>query len=201
MSIETRESVAGDDEALVDLYPLAFPDEDLLPLVRELRQWPGVTLSLVATMAAAEERSTGPAPPMGLEVDVLPGHRQDPRRRGVVGHVLFTTGVVDEDLPVALLGPLAVTPAMQRRGVGSALVRDGLSRLRTAGIVQAFVLGDPAYYGRFCFVAESRVAAPYPLPDEWQGAWQSLVLIGDAPKASGTLRLPAPWMKQAFWSP
>jgi putative acetyltransferase len=44
-----------------------------------------------------------------------------------------------------------VSPAWQRRGVGSALVRAGLDACRRASQRVVVVLGDPRYYGRFGF--------------------------------------------------
>jgi hypothetical protein len=41
---------------------------------------------------------------------------------------------------------------------------------------KVLVLGDPAYYGRFGFAKETAIQPPYPLPEAWDGAWQSLVL-------------------------
>jgi putative acetyltransferase len=79
----------------------------------------------------------------------------------VVGHVLLSRLVSP---PGALaLAPLAVLPDRQRRGVGSALVRAALARARAGGWAAAFVLGDPAFYGRFGFEAEAArgYASPY----------------------------------------
>jgi putative acetyltransferase len=39
----------------------------------------------------------------------------------------------------------------RRRGVGSALVGDAIARARKAGDSAIFVVGDPAFYGRFGF--------------------------------------------------
>jgi putative acetyltransferase len=79
----------------------------------------------------------------------------------VVGHVLLSR-LVSPPGAVAL-APLAVLPDRQRRGVGSALVRAALARAREGGWAAAFVLGDPAYYGRFGFSAEAArgYASPY----------------------------------------
>ena len=51
------------------------------------------------------------------------------------------------------LGPVAVRPEWQRRGVGSALVRQGLERCRTLEQRPVFcvVLGDSHFYARFGF--------------------------------------------------
>ena len=45
--LKIRESGAGDIAALEALYPAAFPDEDLLPIVRSLLEDPTVADSYV----------------------------------------------------------------------------------------------------------------------------------------------------------
>ena len=49
------------------------------------------------------------------------------------------------------LGPVAVSPPVQRQGLGSRLIREGLARLRATGSEGCIVLGSPAYYPRFGF--------------------------------------------------
>jgi putative acetyltransferase len=63
----------------------------------------------------------------------------------------------------AYLTCLSAAPALQRRGVGSRLVRSGLERLAERGFEVASLLGDPAYYGRFGFSAglAARIEAPH----------------------------------------
>ncbi|MEM0936073.1 MAG: N-acetyltransferase [Pseudomonadota bacterium] len=102
--------------------------------------------------------------------------------------------------PAMLLGPLAVSPDLQRRGHGSKLVADALARVATRpGKPPVFVLGDPAYYGRFGFHAAHNVAPPYPLPEAWYGAWQALSLTGE-PLLNGVLHVPEVWAKPAYWT-
>lgn len=171
--IEIRESLPGDVAWIERLYPEAFPDEDLLPLVRELLREEAIVLSLVGI------------------ADEAPA-----------GHVIFTTcGLAGGSDKVALLGPLAVAPDRQGQGLGSAMVRAGLRRLEKAGTQRVYVLGDPAYYGRFGFAPDDGVAPPYPLPEEWRGAWQSLGLRGDEPPLQGKLSVPRPWRRQDLWAP
>lgn len=75
-------------------------------------------------------------------------------------------------------GPLAVRPDRQRRGVGGALVRAGLERLRAAGGRGCVLVGDPAYYGRFGF-ASGLGPTLTGVPDE---VVLTLAFAGDAPK-------------------
>ena len=173
MTFEIRNSRTDDWAALESLYPQAFPDEDLLPLLRDLLHDAVNVISLVATIAAE------PA-----------------------GHVIFTRcGVVGDGVTVALLGPLAVAPAQQKQGVGSALVRAGLGRLEDEDVALVCVLGDPAYYGRFGFRTESSLEPPYPLPAEWQSAWQSRCIATGATPCTGKLDVPGPWRKPELWAP
>lgn len=170
--IEIRESVADDVSAVATIYPGAFPDEDLVPLVRDLLREKAGVLSLVATNGGT-----------------------------VVGHAVFTMGEVEgADAAVALLGPLCVDAARHRQGIGGAIVRAGLHRLEGAGVTSVFVLGDPAYYGRFGFMPEPRVLPPYQLPPEWTDAWQSLALRQAELPLQGTLKLPEVWMQPALWT-
>ncbi len=72
----------------------------------------------------------------------------------VVGYVAFARLVVDSEgrrIPAIGLVPLAVRPDLQRCGIGRLLVQNGLERLRDRAEGILFVLGDPAYYGRFGF--------------------------------------------------
>ena len=120
----------------------------------------------------------------------------------IVGHAVFTIcGVAGTRVRTALLGPLAVAPARQRQGIGSAMVQSGLQRLGEEGINQVYVLGDPDYYRRLGFLPESGVMPPYPLPPEWDGAWQSLDLAQTGTPYAGRLSVPPQWQQPALWAP
>ncbi len=76
----------------------------------------------------------------------------------VVGHVAFSPVVVSDGSENWFgLGPISVDPARQGAGIGSALVLEGLARLKADGAAGCVLLGDPAYYGRFGFVADPRL--------------------------------------------
>jgi putative acetyltransferase len=82
---------------------------------------------------------------------------------GVVGHVLCTRAWVG-DAPVLGLGPVAVAPGQQRRGVGSALMHAVLGAADALEEPLVALLGHTTYYPRFGFVpAASRdIEAPDP---------------------------------------
>jgi putative acetyltransferase len=86
----------------------------------------------------------------------------------VVGHVMFSRlrALESRGLRATALAPLGVLPKQQRRGFGTALVRDGLERLKREGEDLVLVVGDPNYYGRFGFTAKAAKAfqTPYDGP-------------------------------------
>lgn len=88
----------------------------------------------------------------------------------LVGHIAFSPVTLDGAGADRLLGlaPLAVLPAWQGRGLGSALVEAGLARVRAAGFDLVFVLGEPAYYRRFGFrpAADLGIAWEHEVPAE-----------------------------------
>lgn len=79
----------------------------------------------------------------------------------LLGHVLLSP--LSAPFPALALAPLSVVPARQGEGIGSTLTREALARARDLGFVAVFVLGDPAYYGRFGFEAEAAegFSSPY----------------------------------------
>ena len=86
----------------------------------------------------------------------------------VVGHILFSPVTSAAGVDGLGLGPMAVAPEHQRRGVGGALIDAGLSRLRAAGCPFVVVLGHHEYYTRFGFVPASRhgLRCEWDVPDE-----------------------------------
>lgn len=88
----------------------------------------------------------------------------------LVGHILFSPVTLGGHPELRLMGlaPMAVAPAQQRRGIGSALVRAGLERCRQLGIGAVVVLGHPSYYPRFGFQRSARfgIRSEFDAPDE-----------------------------------
>ena len=70
----------------------------------------------------------------------------------VVGHIAFSpVAISDGRRDWYGLGPLSVIPGYQRQGIGKALVKEGLSRLKDLGGRGCVLVGDPLYYERFGF--------------------------------------------------
>ena len=77
----------------------------------------------------------------------------------VVGQIAFSPVKIDgKDCEWLGLGPVAVTPGLQRQGIGQALVNEGLKQIRGLGAQGCVLVGDPAFYRRFGF--ENNPALP-----------------------------------------
>jgi putative acetyltransferase len=70
----------------------------------------------------------------------------------IVGHVAFSKVTINgEHQGWYGLGPISVQPALQKQGIGSTLIHEGLVRLREMGARGCVLEGDPNYYNRFGF--------------------------------------------------
>jgi putative acetyltransferase len=70
----------------------------------------------------------------------------------VVGHVAFSPVTISDGTRGWYgLGPVSVAPELQRQGIGAALIREGLARLKDMGAQRCCLVGHPGYYGRFGF--------------------------------------------------
>jgi putative acetyltransferase len=70
----------------------------------------------------------------------------------VVGHIAFSPVTISDGTPNWYgLGPVSVLPTYQRKGIGKALIREGLSRLKEMKAQGCCLVGHPDYYGRFGF--------------------------------------------------
>ena len=96
------------------------------------------------------------------------------------------------DVPMVMVGPVAVEPARQRDGIGRDLMLCALNAAVATGDAAALMLiGDPEYYGRFFgFSADRTGGWRVPGPVEQR----RLLALGDSvPEGSGILgpRIPA----------
>lgn len=123
-----RDESPGDAGEIHDLTIAAFADVVVSGhaeqyVVRELREAGALAVSLVAEL--------------------------DGR---VVGHLALSPVTMSDGTGGWYgLGPVSVEPALQRRGIGDALIREGVSRLRRAGAAGCCLVGHPEYYRRFGF--------------------------------------------------
>ncbi len=70
----------------------------------------------------------------------------------VLGYVAFSPVTISDGTPGWYgLGPVSVLPAYQRQGIGKALIREGLSRLRDMNAQGCCLVGHPDYYRQFGF--------------------------------------------------
>ncbi len=153
--MEIRPEQAGDVETIRTLTESAFRDaphsaQTEARIVDALRAGGALTVSLVATDDAE-----------------------------ILGHVAFSpVTILGAEGDWYGLGPVSVWPARQRKGIGQALIRDGLRRLDATGAAGCVVLGDPGYYGRFGFESDPALFYAEVPP----GYFQRRVLRGPAPK-------------------
>jgi putative acetyltransferase len=152
-SVSVRAEAPHDARAVRRVIVAAFKGHLEADLVDTLRRHGKVGASLVATM----------------------GH-------AIVGHVLLSDvtlhgpGLAPRG---AGLAPLAVRPALQRRGIGSTLMRTAIAGARDAGYGFMVLLGDPAYYRRFGF----RTAATLGLACEFEAPEEAFMALELAPGA------------------
>lgn len=152
--IAVREEVPADAAAIADVVRRAFvkaehSDQTEPAIVERLRDAGALTISLVA-----EEDGE------------------------LVGHVAMSPVLIGgHDFGWFGLGPVAVNPDRQGKGIGSTLVHAGLDRLRALGAAGCVVLGEPDYYGRFGFAADEKLRF-VDAPAEY---FMALNLAGDNP--------------------
>ncbi len=109
----------------------------------------------------------------------------------VVGYVVCTRGWV-EDRGALALGPVAVAPAVQRRGAGSALMHAVLGAADALGEPLVALVGHAEYYPRFGFrpAGELGIAPPDPA---WASHFQVRTLSGYQPGLRGGFRYAQPF--------
>jgi putative acetyltransferase len=70
----------------------------------------------------------------------------------LVGHVAFSPAFADDGSEGWFaLGPISVEPSLQRQGIGTKMIRHGISELRAIRSAGCALVGDPAYYPRHGF--------------------------------------------------
>jgi putative acetyltransferase len=109
---------------------MAFSDGSEAPIIRALRKTGELFLSLVA-----------------LSDDDT-----------IIGHVAFSPVTINGfHNDWFALGPIAVDPALQRAGIGRALVASGIAAPMERGAAGCALIGSPAIYSRFGFESDGRL--------------------------------------------
>lgn len=136
--VHIRPERPGDIEAIRSVNDRAFGGTEEGRIVDALRSHGRALLSLVATANGQ-----------------------------VVGHIMYSAVRIG-DTAAAGLGPMAVTPDEQRKGIGTRLVEAGNDALALLGVPCIVVLGHPGFYPRFGFTPASRfgIACQWDVPDE-----------------------------------
>ncbi|MEQ1550436.1 N-acetyltransferase [Sphingorhabdus sp.] len=70
------------------------------------------------------------------------------------------------DFPIVLVGPVAVIPKLQSKGIGHQLMHAMLAAAAKIEEPVMVMIGDPEYYGRFGFSAEQ--TGGWLLPGPWE---------------------------------
>jgi putative acetyltransferase len=123
-----RSEQAGDVGAIREVTIAAFKTLEISGhteqfIIEALRAAKALTVSLVAEMAGR-----------------------------VVGHVAFSPVTISDGTPDWYgLGPVSVLPEHQRQGIGKALIREGLARLRARHARGCCLVGHPEYYRKLGF--------------------------------------------------
>jgi putative acetyltransferase len=171
--LEIREEQPEDEETVAEIHREAFRGEHGL-----------VVAALVDDLRGMMKRGDGLS---------LVAVSDD----GVVGHVMFSRGVLDAParlIAVEILSPVAVSPVMQGKGIAAALIGRGLELLDSLGAPAVFLEGDPGYYRRLGFVPAKTLGFRKPslrIPD---AGFQVMTLSAYEPWMTGTLVYP-----DAFW--
>jgi putative acetyltransferase len=70
----------------------------------------------------------------------------------VIGHIAFSPVTISDGTQNWYgLGPVSVLPEHQHKGIGKALIQEGLSRLKKLNARGCCVVGHPEYYRKFGF--------------------------------------------------
>lgn len=99
----------------------------------------------------------------------------------IVGHIAISPVTIsDGSRDWFGLGPVSVTPDLQKQGIGGKLIKRAIADMRQRGARGIVLLGSTEYYPRFGFEHDPQLTYPGP-PAEF---FQRLVLDGDAPRGT-----------------
>lgn len=174
--MRTRPETPAEYATVQQIHTLAFGGPNESRVVSGVRQSPHFIpeLSLVAVL---DNQIAGHVLFSWVGLESFPPDESRVEARGVVRKVI-------------VLAPLAVHPDFQNRGVGKALVEEGLRRLEAMGQPLVVVRGSPTYYPRFGFVRAETLGIVPPFETK-PGEYQAKPLSAYRPEFRGTVRYPA----------
>jgi putative acetyltransferase len=71
---------------------------------------------------------------------------------GMAGHIAFSSVTTSDGSPDWYgLGPASVLPEYQRKGIGKALIQQGLARIKAMNAQGCRLVGHPDYYSKLGF--------------------------------------------------
>ncbi len=160
---------------------------------------PGVRRVNLAAFAGPEEADivdqVRRGAPEGWHSVVAVGAPETSADGVIVGHLLLSPCRVEDDdgVPVGTvlaIGPVAVLPELQYRGIGASLMGAAMSLAIARGVPALVLLGHPAYYPRFGF-SSARDAGLQPPAAAWPDeAWMARLLPAWTDDMAGTVRYP-----------
>ena len=135
--------------------------------IRSERPQDGPQIEALLDRAFGTERLARPSYRLREGVPPVPGLCFVAEAEGrIVGTIRHWPVRIGRAQPALLLGPIAVDPAHERRGIGRCLVETGLEAAAAAGHGAVVAVGTPAFLGRFGFAPASRYGITLPGLDE-----------------------------------
>ena len=171
MNIIIRQEVKADHTRIKEINDQAFEQEDEGSLVNKLR----------------ERDQFIPKLSLFAETDEM-----------VVGHILFYPVKIissTQKHTTLSLGPMAVLPEYQKKGIGGKLINEGLNLAKDLRFRSVIVIGHPEYYPKFGFTKASYwgIKVPFEVPDE---VFMALEIVeGELQNKQGVIEYPAEFME------
>lgn len=166
--LKLRKETPDDFKEVFEVNQMAFGQDNEAKLVDALRSNPAVFVPELSIVATEDHK--------------------------IVGHILYTKinikddkGNIYESLGLA---PMAVRPALQKKGIGGQLIKKGLEVAKDLGFKSVIVLGHENYYPKFGFepAVKWNIKAPFDVPSN---AFMAIELEQNGLKSiSGTVIYP-----------
>lgn len=137
MTITIRHEETKDHQAISDLLKLAFENipyssNNEHRIVKYLREHDQLKLSLVT----------------------------EDNNKKIIGHIAFSLVTIEKTKQnYCALAPVAVHPNHQQKGIGSSLIKTGLSLIKKLEVKGCVLVGDPNYYSKFGFKSSSKLSS------------------------------------------